>query len=392
MARPLRVLFAIDEMSGGGSQRQLLGILRRLDRTSFQPHLYVVSSEGELLAEVPDDVPIHCYARRNAPRRWWFPGQWFQARVRDLTSVLQEQQIDVLCDRTYHMTLVAAQATRKTATPRISVVVTDPSRDFAGNQESFRWLKRRMLRTAYQTATRVVGVSEGVRKAAASHYGLSPDKTLTLHNFFDIDRIDRLANEPLPATETRRAGEWFEIIAAGRLHPQKGFADLIAAVAELVHHRVRRQIQLRILGTGPLESSLRACIEQHQLAAHVTLAGHIPNPLPYYRQADLFCLSSLYEGMPNALVEAMLCGVPVLSTDCPSGPGEVLAGGKYGRLVPPGDIRAIADAIDDAILNPQRWQKKVPLARTHIERTFSADEGVRRLQDLLTRVATQQYS
>jgi glycosyltransferase involved in cell wall biosynthesis len=392
MARPLRILFAIDEMSGGGSQRQILGILRRLDRTSFQPQLYVVSSMGELLAEVPDDVPVHCYARRNTVRRWWYPGQYFQARVRDLTAVLQEQQIDVIYDRTYRTTLVAAQATRKATTPRVSVVVTDPSRDFAGNHESFRWVKRRMLRDAYQTATRVVGVSEGVRKAAASHYGLSTDKTLTLHNFFDIERIERLANEPLPATETRREGEWFEIVAAGRLHPQKGFADLIAAVAELVHHRTRQQIHLRILGTGPLENSLRDCIAKHQLSAHVTLAGHIQNPLPYFRQAELFCLSSSYEGMPNALVEAMLCGVPVLSTDCPSGPGEILAGGKYGRLVPPGDVRALADAIDDAVLNPQRWQKKVASAKAHIERTYSAEEGVRRLQDLLARVAASNKS
>src|SRR4029079_5804123 len=120
--------------------------------------------------------------------------------------------------------------------------------------------------------------------------------------------------------------------------------------------------------------------------------GYRDNPLPYFRQANLFCLSSLYEGMPNALVEAMLCQVPVFATDCPSGPPAIRSGGKYARLTPPGSSRALADAIDDAILNPQHWRKKIAPARAHIERTFSPDEGIRRLEDLLSRVAANKQA
>jgi glycosyltransferase involved in cell wall biosynthesis len=387
MAKPIRVLFAIGEMSGGGSQRQLLEILRRLDRERFQPQLYVIAQEGELLAEVPTDVPLHVFARRCTLGLLVYPGQAHRARVADLAAVLAEQQIDVFYDRTYHMTLIAAGATRRRPTPRISVVVTDPRLDFETNRERFRFAKRLLLKRAYQTADQVVAVSEGVRKAAVDYYGLTPAKTLTLHNFFDIERIDALAAQPLPATETRREGEWFEIVASGRLHPQKGFNNLLEAIAELVHRRMRKHVQLRILGTGPLESSLIDCATKLKITEHVTLAGYVANPLPYYKQADLFCLSSLYEGMPNALVEAMLCQVPVLATDCPSGPGEILAGGRYGRLVPPANSKALADAIDDAVLNPQKWQKKVQPAREHIERTFSADEGIGRLVALLERIA-----
>lgn len=387
MAKPIRVLFAIGEMSGGGSQRQILEVLRRLDRNRFQPQLYVIAAEGELLTDVPADVPVHVFARRRAQRLWIYPGQAHRARVADLAKVLGEQKIDVLYDRTYHMTLIAAGATQQRPTPRISVVVTDPKRDFETNRERFRFAKRLLLNRAYRTADQVVAVSEGARKAAVDHYGLLAAKTLTLYNFFDIERIDALAAQPLLATETRREGEWFEIVASGRLHPQKGFNFLLEAIAELVHHRVRKQVQLRILGTGPLESALRGCLAKLKLSGHVTLAGYVANPLPYYKQADLFCLSSLYEGMPNALVEAMLCQVPVLATDCPSGPGEILAGGRYGRLVPPANSRALADAIDDAVLNPQKWQKKVQPAREYIQRTFSAEEGIRRLEDLLARVA-----
>lgn len=374
-------------MSGGGSQRQILGILQRLNRDRFQPYLYALAAEGELLAEVPPDVPVYLFNKRHANRIWFLPDQAYRARIRDLASILDEQKIDVVYDRTYHMTLVTAGATRRRPTPRASVIVTDPQLDFETNPERFRFIKRLLLKRAYRSAAQVVAVSEGVRKAAINYYGLSPAKTLTLYNFFDIERIDRLAAEPLPADAARDNDQKFEIVAAGRLHPQKGFVSLIEAVAELVHHRLRQQIHLRILGTGPLENQLRYCISRFGLADHVTLAGFVANPLPYFRQANLFCLSSLYEGMPNALVEAMLCQVPVLATDCPSGPAEILEGGKYGRLVPPGSSRALADAIDDAIRNPQHWQKKIAPARAHIERTFSPDEGLHRLEDMLTRLA-----
>jgi glycosyltransferase involved in cell wall biosynthesis len=387
MPEPLRVLFAIGEMSGGGSQQQLLGILRRLNRDRFKPYLYALAAEGELLAEVPPDVPVYLFAKRHANRVWFLPDGAYRARIRDLASILNEQRIDVVYDRTYHMTLVTAGATRRRPTPRASVIVTDPQLDFETNPERFRFIKRLLLKRSYRSADQVVAVSEGVRKAAISYYGLSPAKTLTLYNFFDIERIDRLAAEPVPESAVRDNDQRFEIVAAGRLHPQKGFVQLIGAVAELVHHRLRRQIHLRILGDGLQETALRYTIARYGLNDHVTLAGFVANPLPYFRQANLFCLSSLYEGMPNALVEAMLCQVPVLATDCPSGPAEILAGGKYGRLVLPGSSRALADAINDAILNPQHWQMKIAPARAHIERTFSTEEGIRRVEELLLRVA-----
>ena len=383
MPEKIRVLLAISEMAGGGSQRQMIGILQRLDRARFQPYLYIVSSGGELLPEVPSDVPVFVFAERCRKSRWYYPGQAHRARILDLAEVLRTESIAVVYDRTYHMTLITAAAVRLTPAPRVSVIVTDPRLDFESNAERFRPVKRWMLRRAYHSADRVVAVSDGVRQAAIDYYGLPPDKALTLYNFFDIERIDRLMAEPLPADEAKQPGR-FEIVAAGRLHPQKGFSFLLEAVRELVRIRGYHQIHLRILGVGALEAELRAYVAQHQLESHVTLAGFRPNPLPYLRQADLFCLSSLYEGMPNALVEAMLCYTPVLATDCPSGPREILHGGRFGRLVPPAGSHALADAIEDAIQHPVAWQSLVPAARVHIEQHFSPTAGIQKLEDLLT--------
>jgi glycosyltransferase involved in cell wall biosynthesis len=391
----LRVLLAIGEMSGGGSQRQLLGILRGLDRARFSPSLYLVSSGGELLGEVPEDVPIDIFDQR-VKTPWYAarPPFWkrihaYQARIADLARVIRERQIDVVYDRTYHMTLTAAGAVRRAGrAARVSAIVTDPKRDFETNNERFRSLKRMLLRQAYHSADRVVAVSEGVREAAIQYYGLPPERVETHYNFFDIERIDRQMHEPLPPAEQKQPGR-FEIVAAGRLHPQKGFGDLLLAMRLLVHDRGLAQLHLRILGSGPLESDLRQLIERHQLQAHVTLAGFRANPLPYFRQADLFCLSSRYEGMPNALVEAMLCGVPVMATDCPSGPREILLDGQLGRLVAPGDWQALAAAIEDLARHAEAGKARVRAARSHIEQQFSPDVGIEKLQALLLKFATR---
>lgn len=372
-------------MSGGGSQRQLLYILEHLDRTRFAPQLYVITSGGELLADVPSDVPVHFFDQAYRPPPWRYPGQAHRARVRHLAQVLRDQKIDCVYDRTYHMTLITAGARRHWPTPHVAVVVTDPERDFETNPERFRWAKRRLLKRAYRSADRVIGVSMGVRQAAIGRYQLAPTQTGTIYNGFDIARIDQRMNEPLPGKD-RKPADRFEIVASGRLHSQKGFADLLAAMHELVHVRRRALVHLRILGTGPLEADLKALAAHLKLDAHVTFAGFHLNPLPFYRQADLFCLSSLYEGLPNALVEAMLCQTPVLSTDCPSGPREVLADGLFGRLVPPASPVALADAIDDCFANPEPWRARTELARKHINRRFSLDASIQALEALITEV------
>ena len=381
MAR-IRVLFAISQLAAGGSQRQLLAILRRLDRQRFDPRLYLLYPGGELADALPGDVPVEIFTQRVGNCRGIFPGAAHRARVRDLAVLLAQRRIDVVYDRTYHMTLVTAAACRRRPTPRLSVIVTDPQHDLRTNRERYGWVKRWLLCRAYRQATRTLAVSEGVRQAAAKFYGLSAHQIQTLPNFFDIEQLDRLAAQPLPAQEQRRPPPWCELVASGRLHRQKGFDLLIEAMARLAH-RGQRPVHLRILGDGPEAPSLREQIARLGLQQHVTLAGYRSNPLPYYRQADLFCLPSRYEGLPNALAEAMACRVPVLAADCPSGPRELLAGGQYGGLVPAGDPAALADAIEDFLRSPTPWRERVEPARTWLERTYGPEAIMDRLHALL---------
>ena len=139
------------------------------------------------------------------------------------------------------------------------------------------------------------------------------------------------------------------VIGAGRLAPWKGFPDLIMAVKE-VNKSV--PVKLIILGGGPLRIELEDLINSEGLTGVVKLLGYQDNPLKFYSKADVFVLSSYVEGLPNVLVEAMMCGCTPVSTDCPTGPREVLQGGKYGYLVPMHDPMSMAEAIKKALENP----------------------------------------
>ena len=139
------------------------------------------------------------------------------------------------------------------------------------------------------------------------------------------------------------------LVAAGRLAPWKGFGDLIAAMTLVTQSRSAR---LLILGDGPLRAELQDAIARHGLSECVQLLGYVDNPLKYFANADAFVLSSHVEGMPNVLVEAMMCGCTPVATDCPTGPRELLQNGRYGYLVPMRDPEALAAGMLRALDHP----------------------------------------
>ncbi len=385
MPRRIRVLFVIGTMSGGGAERQVVEILRLIDRSRFEPLLYLATREGELLSSVPPDVPVFSFRDPSTVT-------WRQKVARalklspilryiHLAGVLRRERIDVVYDRTYRATLDAAGATWLRPTPRISCCVADPQAELelhARGRSEFVW---RMARSAYRRANRVVANSEGLRQRVIEYFQLSPERVVTCRNLIDLDRLDHLAAEAAPAVSK----EPFLIIAAGRLHVLKGYIYLMEAVDELVHRR-GRQLRLVVLGSGELDAELREFVRSHQLEAQVTFVGFVANPLPWFRRADLFVLPSLYEGLPNSLLEAVACGTPALAADCPSGPSEILDGGRLGALVPPADSNALADAIQAAMDHYPEWQQRAKLARDSVRQRYDARIGIREVEEMLERV------
>lgn len=165
------------------------------------------------------------------------------------------------------------------------------------------------------------------------------------------------------------------IVAAGMLEPWKGFSDLILAMKELTKSK---KAKLAILGDGSMREELQSLIDELGLQSSIKLFGNVENPFKYFCRADIFVLSSYVEGLPNVLVEAMMCGCTPVSTDCPTGPREVLQSGKFGYLVPVRNPCAMAEGIEKAIENPI----SIDLLQEAIV-PFSEDEVVNRHFDIL---------
>jgi glycosyltransferase involved in cell wall biosynthesis len=205
-------------------------------------------------------------------------------------------------------------------------------------------------------ANTIGAVSEGVKQDLAAVTGL-PAKTITvLYNPVVGPELMRQADEPLKH-------DWFlddappVVMAVGSLTPEKNFALLIGAFALL---RARRRLRLMILGEGPLRDELAERAARTGYGDDIAMPGFVANPFNYMGRAAVVALSSDVEGLPTVLIEAMACGTPVVATDCPSGPAEILLDGKLGVLTTPGDVEAFAEALArtlDAPHSPEQLMK-----------------------------------
>jgi glycosyltransferase involved in cell wall biosynthesis len=200
----------------------------------------------------------------------------------------------------------------------------------------------------YPCADRIVTVSRDLAEDLAAFAAIPRERILPIYNPVVDDRLQRAAAES-PDHPWFRAGEVPIVLGVGRLERRKGFATLIRAFARV---RRLRPLRLVILGGGKTprgeaadRAVLDALIRDLGVETDVSLPGFKPNPYAYMTRASVFVLASDYEGLPGVLIQAMACGCPVVSTDCPTGPREILEGGRFGPLVPVGDDQAMADAI-----------------------------------------------
>jgi glycosyltransferase involved in cell wall biosynthesis len=173
------------------------------------------------------------------------------------------------------------------------------------------------------------------------------------------------------------------LITVGRIDANKGQQVVLEAIANHLDEDLRSRIQWHVIGQGEGEAALRERVARLGLDEVVRFEGFQANPYAWYRAADLLILPSYTEGSPNVLVEAAACGLPVLSTDCPSGPRELLEEGRWGTLVPVGDAEAIAAGIREFVAAPEAWRARATAAREVFRARHEAAGLVRRLEGVL---------
>lgn len=386
--RRLRVLFVIGSMHAGGAERQVVELLRHLDRERFEPHLYLAHRDGALLPEVPSDVPVEAFWGGTRPHSLGLKlltvcrGGMF-ARMWHLSQFLRRLRPDVVYDRTYLSTLDAAGACWWRGIPRVSAAVADPRVQFEMYAKRLRWLRRRYARWAYRSAAKVLANSAGLRQQMIDYWQLPSEQVVIQPNGLDIERIEqRLREQIIP-----RVDGMVRILTVGRIDEDKGHIDLLTALDELIHRGGHAELRWQILGVGPRMERLRQEIAAMKLTEHVELVGAVSNPFPYYAAADLFVLPSRSEGLPNVLLEALACPLPVISTDCPSGPREILEGGRYGYLVPVRDPQSIAKAIEEFLSHREEWQQTAVAGQASVRERFDVRRVVKQLEAVFEDVA-----
>ena len=265
--------------------------------------------------------------------------------------------------------LAAAAATMATH------IAQRPIRTVATLHESLN--RRRLLRRArcsYPYADSVVGVSHGVSTEFAKITGLKCGQPQVIYNPVVSENIEHRSREPAnhPWLDSP---ELPVILAIGKLNKRKNFPLLLAAFARLLTHRPAR---LLVLGDGRMKPKLLALTKRLGIEESVDFPGFKENPFAFLAKADLFVLSSRHEALPTVLIEAMACGCPVVSTDCPFGPREILEEGRFGPLVPVGDSEALAAAMVRVLDAPP--SRNVLRERAAL---FSIDRAVDRYEALL---------
>ncbi|MSM40129.1 MAG: glycosyltransferase [Geobacter sp.] len=203
----------------------------------------------------------------------------------------------------------------------------------------------------YSKADLIVVPSRYIRDELVDRFGVPANKVSIIHNPFDLKAIAQLLLEPITLPWTDK--DVRIVVSAGRLTALKGFDVLIKAFAAV---RSKMNVRLMILGDGECDAQLRQLAAELGLTSDIYFAGWQSNPYAFFARADIFVLSSHNEGFGNVIVESMCCGLPVISTDCPGGPAEILGDGEYGILVPPNNPEALADAILRVLQNDELRQ------------------------------------
>ena len=326
-----RVAIYVPSLGGGGAERMMVTLANAFADRCLSVDLVLANAQGPYLHNVSPAVRVVDLRSTRV-----------MASLPRLVRYLRREQLQAMLSALNYANVIAIMA-RSLAGVRVRLVVSEHNTVSLSNSlllhgRLMTWL----MRWFYPRADKVLCVSQGVADDLAKTIGLSPQKMSVVYNPVVSDELIEKSRAELDHAWFK-PGEPPVVLGVGRLAEEKDFATLLRAFAKV---RARRPVRLVILGEGESRPVLEKLALGLGIAADVLMPGFVDNPLPWMRNAALFVLSSRWEGLPGVLIEAMACGTPVVSTDCPSGPAEILEHGRWGRLVAVGDANALAQAVE----------------------------------------------
>lgn len=336
-----KVAFFLPSLIGGGAERVMLNLACGFAQRGVPVDMVLAAAEGPYLAEIPPEVPV---VDLKAGR--------VRSSIGPLIRYLRLKRPSVLLSALDH-TNFAAVVSRDLARVSTRVAITlhnTPSQKFKHYPFHKKYQARHLSRYTHSKADVIIAVSSGVADDYSQLFQTPAQRIHVVYNPVVSDEVFAKANMPLDHP-------WFAdgqppvILAIGRLTPQKDFLTLIRAFDKV--KASCQNCRLMILGEGEMRPSLEGFIKERSLQADVALPGFVNNPFKYLAKARLFVLSSSWEGLPTVLIEALAVGTPVISTNCKSGPKEILVDGKYGQLVPVKDPDILAREIVSELNRPK---------------------------------------
>lgn len=327
-----RIGIVIYSLAGGGAEKVSVNLGNTFNELGHKVDFILAKQEGELLSELQTDINI--FAPKQASAREW---------KETIQSYSEEQKPDVVLAMMEGAGILSIQACRK---QRTKVFVVSHNH-FTRHTSKSKRLKERILmplaaKIYLRKADGIIGVSKGVSDEIRSVSGIIKTKVHTIYNPILNDDFYTKLHAPVSHDMLIEDRDWLTVITVGRLTKQKAHEVLLSAIQEI---SVKQKVKLLIFGQGERLAELKALAHRMGISEFVSFEGFSSNPFAYIKKSDVFVLSSSWEGFGNVLVEALASGVSVVSTDCYSGPSEILLNGKFGQLTPVGDTHKMAESI-----------------------------------------------
>jgi glycosyltransferase involved in cell wall biosynthesis len=348
----------LPSLRGGGAEKVMVNLALGFVEQGLKVDLVLAKAEGPYLSRVPEEVRVVDLGARRV--LYSLPG---------LVRYLRRERPQAMLSALNYANIVAIWA-KLLARVQTHLVVSERNTLSCSTQNASSVrvkLLPLLIKIFYPYADAVVAVSHGVAEDLITMTGLPMEKVKVIYNPVITPELFAKAEEPL-GHPWFRPGEPPVVLGVGRLTKQKDFPTLIRAFALV---RKERPARLMILGEGEERPKLETLARELGIEEDFVLPGFVENPYKYMKRASAFVLSSRWEGLPAVLIEALALGVPVISTNCPSGPAEILEHGKWGCLVPVGEPHLLARAILEILQNDVR----IPSHKTAWER-FSKENAV----------------
>ncbi|MBU9712943.1 glycosyltransferase [Evansella tamaricis] len=371
--KKVKILFYIYQMGAGGAARTLLNIINNLDRSKFIPVLVTLNFDGSYEKEVKEDVVFIK-----------LPTKRLSKSIFQLSKIIRDEQIDIVFSTIPRVNTIAIVANKLSFSKAKNVI--READNLGGTWKTNLQLLGFGL--VYKLSSQIVSLSEGVKDNLIKRYKIKPKDIEVIYNPVDVESITEKISSGRMNPEDENLFDTTDkiIITAGRLVEQKDQKTLLSAFAKVNQEIPSRLI---ILGEGPLEDKLKQQAKELNVFERVHFIGFKNNPYIYFQNADLFVLSSIHEGFSHVIAEALATGTPVVSTDCLSGPSEVLNKGEYGDLCEVGNIEEMAEKMTGVLsLEENNLEKRIAMGYTRAQH-FDAKKIVKEYESIFLNSAVK---